>query len=95
MTDPSLAEPNESAARSSPGPIASLQALRAVLWRILEAGGLFIGLIVLVYLLLGTGSGPFVEGVISNIGTFVAAVTPQALIGVAIVVAITQVMGRR
>ena len=60
MTDPSLAEPNESAARSSPGPIASLQALRAVLWRILEAGGLFIGLIVLVYLLLGTGSGPFV-----------------------------------
>jgi len=95
MTDPSLAEPNTSAARSSPGFTASLQALRNVLWRILEAGGLFIGLIVLVYLLLGTGSGPFVEGVIANIGTLVAAVTPQALIGIAIVVAITQVMGRR
>jgi hypothetical protein len=74
---------------------ASLQSLRAILWRVLEAGGLFIGLIVLVYLLLGAGSGPFVLGVIANLGTLVAAVTPQALIGIAIVVAITQVLGRR
>jgi hypothetical protein len=95
MTDPSLAEPTTSATRSSPGLLASLQNLRAVLWRLLEAGGLFIGLIVLVYLLLGTGSGPFVQGVIANIGTLVAAVTPQALIGVAIVVAVTQIMTRR
>ena len=99
MSDPSLAEPAPSAvqsdARSSPGLIASLLTLRAVLWRVLEAGGLLIGVIVLVHLLLGAGSGPFVEGVIANIGTLVAAVTPQALIGVAIVVAITQIMGRR
>ena len=61
----------------------------------MEAGGLFIGLIVLIYLLLGAGSGPFVLGVIDNIGALVAAVTPQALIGIAIVVAITQGLGRR
>ena len=96
MTDPSLAEPDASAApRSSPGLDTSLHRLRAALWRVLEAGGLFIGLIVLVYLLLGTGSGPFVLGVIANIGALVAIVTPQALIGIAIVVAITQVIGRR
>jgi len=95
MKGPSLAEPAVSAARSSPGVIASLQTLRAFLWRVLEAGGLFIGLIVLVYLLLGAGSGPFVLGVVANIGALVVAVTPQALIGIAIVVAITQVMGRR
>lgn len=95
MTDPSLAEPAPSAARSSPGVIASLHTLRAVLWRVVEAGGLFIGLIVLIYLLLGAGSGPFVLGVIDNIGALVAAVTPQALIGIAIVVAITQGLGRR
>ena len=99
MSDPSLAEPaqssSRSAPRSSPGVLASLQMLRAVLWRVLEAGGLLVGLIVLVYLLLGAGSGPFVQGVIANIGILVAAVTPQALIGVAIVVAITQVMARR
>lgn len=95
MTDPSLAEPDPSAARSSPGVTASLQALRVFLWRVLEAGGLFIGLIVLVYLLLGAESGPFVLGVIANIGTLVAALTPQALIGLAIVVAITQGIRRR
>jgi hypothetical protein len=74
---------------------ASLHGLRAFLWRVLEAGGLFIGLIVLVYLLLGAESGPFVLGVIANIGTLVAAVTPQALVGLAIVIAMTQVLGRR
>jgi hypothetical protein len=95
MSDLSPAAPNDATPRPSPGMLDRLLILRALLWRILEAGGLFIGLIVLVYLLLGTGSGPFVQGVIANIGTLVTAVTPQALIGVAIVVAITQVMGRR
>ena len=91
MSDPSPAVP---APVPSPA-IARLQLVREILWRVLEAGFLLIGLVVLVYLLLGTGSGAFVQGVIANLGEVVSALTPQTVIGVAIVVAITNVLQRR
>lgn len=69
--------------------------LRDLVWLVLEAGLLLIGLIVLVYLLLGTGSGAFVQGVIANIAALVAALTPQALVGVAIVLAMVRLVERR
>jgi hypothetical protein len=90
----SLPSPAEQAEKTD-GLLGLMSGLRDFAWKILEAGFLLIGLIILVYLLLGTGSGAFVEGVIANLGALVAAVTPQALIGVAIVVAITQILKRR
>lgn len=75
--------------------LARLIRLRDLVWLVLEAGLLLIGLIVLVYLLLGTGSGAFVQGVIANIAALVAAVTPQALVGVAIVLAVVRIAERR
>lgn len=77
------------------GLLARLIRLRDLVWLVLEAGLLLIGLIVLVYLLLGTGSGAFVQGVIANIAALVAAVTPQALVGVAIVLAVVRIAERR
>jgi hypothetical protein len=91
MTDPSPAETRDPSSRIA----AHVVTLLALMWRVLEAGLLLIGLIVLVYLLLGTGSGAFVQGVIANIQSLVAAVTPQALIGVAIVLAIIHLARRR
>jgi len=75
--------------------IARIDWLKGLVWRVLEAGFLLIGVIVLIYLLLGAGSGPFVLGVIDNLSAMVAALTPQALIGLAIVVAITAILQRR
>lgn len=73
----------------------ALDRLRVLAWRVIEGGALLIGVIVLVYLLLGAGSGPFVLGVIANLAALVAALTPQAIVGVAIVVAVTQLIRRR
>ena len=50
-----------------------------------KAGFSLVGLIILVYLLLGEDSGPYVVSVITNISLFVSAVTSQALIAFAIV----------
>ena len=95
MTDPSPAAVRDPASQVA-GPIADrILTLVALMWCVLEAGCLLIGLIILVYLLLGTGSGAFVQGVIGNLQVLIAAVTPQALIGLAIVVAITRILGPR
>ena len=91
MTAPSPAETGSLSSRL----LARLDWLRQLAWQVLEAGFLLIGLIVLVYLLLGTGSGTFALGVIDNLTALVTALTPQALIGVAIVVAATRIYGRR
>jgi hypothetical protein len=72
-----------------------LRLVTDLIWQVLEAGFLLIGAIVLVYLLLGAGSGAFVLGVVANLTALVTALTPQTFIGVAIVVAIAQVLGRR
>ena len=50
-----------------------------------KTGLSLVGLIILVYLLLGEGSGPYVVSVITNISLFVSAVTPQALIAFVVV----------
>ena len=50
-----------------------------------KTGFSLVGLIILVYLLLGEDSGPYVVSVITNISLFVSAVTSQALIAFVIV----------
>jgi hypothetical protein len=42
----------------------------------------------MIYLLLGEASGPIVIGVVANVALFVSAVTPQALIGAALIIGV-------
>jgi len=59
--------------------------LRSVLLRGAESMGLVLVVLILVYLLLGAASGDYVISVMVNISLFISAVTPQAIIGSAIV----------
>ena len=63
-----------------------LAQLRSVLLRGAELMGLVLVVLILVYLLLGEASGDYVISVVTNISLFTSAVTPQAIIGVALVV---------
>ena len=63
-----------------------LAQLRSVLLRGAEVMGLVLVVLILVYLLLGEASGDYVISVMTNISLFISAVTPQAIIGVALVV---------
>ena len=62
--------------------------IRSLLLRGAEGLGLLLAVLVLTYLLLGEDSGDYVIGVVTNISLFVSAVTPQAIVGVAIVVGV-------
>ena len=66
--------------------ITTLGTLKALLLRITEVLGLFVALIVLVYLLMGEASGPFIIGVVTNVILLVGAVTPQTLVASALVI---------
>jgi hypothetical protein len=58
---------------------------KTMLFRICEILALLVGLLILVYLLLGEASGTYVIGVVTNVSLFVSAVTPQSLIGIALI----------
>ena len=58
---------------------------KTMLFRICEILALLVGLLILVYLLLGEDSGSYVIGVVTNVSLFVSAVTPKSLIGIALV----------
>jgi|TARA_B110000090_G_scaffold87297_1_gene99157 hypothetical protein len=60
--------------------------LRLWLFRSSEILGLITVLFILIYLLLGEDSGDYIISVMANVSLFVSAVTPEAIIGVAIVV---------
>ena len=62
--------------------------IRSLLLRGAEGLGLVLAVLVLTYLLLGEDSGDYVISVVTNISLFVSAVTPQAIVGVAIVVGV-------
>ena len=62
--------------------------IRSLLLRGAEGLGLLLAVLVLTYLLLGEDSGNYVISVVTNISLFVSAVTPQAIVGVAIVVGV-------
>ena len=63
-----------------------LAQLRSVLLRSAELMGLVLVVLILVYLLLGEASGDYVISVMTNFSLFISAVTPQAIIGVALVI---------
>ena len=65
-----------------------LTQIRSLLLRGAEGLGLILVVLVLTYLLLGEDSGDYVISVVTNVSLFVSAVTPQAIVGVAIVVGV-------
>ena len=65
-----------------------LAQIRSLLLRGAEGLGLILVILVLIYLLLGEDSGDYIISVVTNVSLFVSAVTPQAIVGVAIVVGV-------
>ena len=72
-----------------------LAQLRSVLLRSAELMGLVLVVLILVYLLLGEASGDYVISVMTNISLFISAVTPQAIIGVALVVGAVSYLSKK
>lgn len=65
--------------------MAWLDRITRLFLRVIEAGAVLVLLIVLVYILLGADAGPYVVSVIGNLQALVAALSPQAVVGVAVV----------
>ena len=72
----------------------TLASATSLFLRVTEAGFAFVGFIVLVYILLGADAGPYVSSVIANLMALIAAATPQALVGIAIVLALLHLARR-
>lgn len=72
-----------------------LTSLKALLLRVSEVLGLFITLIVMIYLLMGEASGAFVIDVVTNLSLLIYAISPQTLIAIALVIAVFIVMKSR
>jgi len=68
--------------------------LRSWLLHASELMGLVLVVLVLVYLLLGEASGDYVVSVVTNVSLLVSAVTPQAIIGVALIAAVVAYLRR-
>ena len=68
--------------------IKHIQSYVDLLVPMVRAGILSVLVIVLVYLLLGEQSGDYVTSVVSNVGKLVKIASTEAIIGIAIVIAI-------
>ena len=66
--------------------IKRINSFSVFLLELAKAGVLIVGIIVLVFLLLGDGSGPYVKSVILNIGELITIVTSETIIGIALLV---------
>ena len=65
--------------------IDNLRSFSTFVLELSRAGILIVLLIVLVFLLLGDGSGPYVKSVILNIGELISIITSEAIIGIAVI----------
>mgnify|MGYP001307167833 FL=1 len=65
--------------------IQNLQSFSSLIWELSRAGILIVLIIVLVFLLLGDGSGPYVRSVVLNVGELVSIISSEAIIGIALV----------
>ena len=72
-----------------------LESSKRYLREFVEIGFLALLAIILVYLMLGAGSGDFVTGVADNVAKFVTAITAPGLIGIAIIIAIVYLIAPR
>ena len=66
--------------------IQNLQTFSSLIWELSRAGILIVLVIVLVFLLLGDGSGPYVRSVVLNVGELVSIISSEAIIGIALVI---------
>ncbi|MDB2459834.1 MAG: hypothetical protein MUQ74_09090 [Planktomarina temperata] len=71
-----------------------LTQLRSWLLRAAELMSLVLVVLILVYLLLGQASGDYVVSVMTNVSLLISAVTPQAIIGVALIAAVVAYLRR-
>ena len=71
-----------------------LTQLRSWLLRAAELMSLVLVVLILVYLLLGEASGDYVDSVMTNVSLLISAVTPQAIIGVALIAAVVAYLRR-
>ena len=62
--------------------------------RAAELMSLVLVVLILVYLLLGEASGDYVVSVMTNVSLLISAVTPQAIIGVALIAAVVAYLRR-
>ena len=65
--------------------VSNLRSFSSFVWELSKAGTLIILIIILVFILLGDGSGPYVRSVILNIGELISIITSEAIIGISIV----------
>ena len=65
--------------------IQNLRSFSSLVWELSKAGALIVLIIVLVFLLLGDGSGPYVRSVVLNVGELVSIISSEAIIGIALV----------
>ena len=68
---------------------------KVILWEFVELGFVTILAIMLIYLILGQGSGVFVTSVVDNVTKFASGVPTQSLIGLALVLAFIYLMINR
>ena len=68
--------------------------LRSWLLRAVELLALVLVVLVLLYLLLGEASGNYVVSVVTNVSLLISAVTPQAIIGLALIAAVVAYLRR-
>jgi len=69
--------------------------LRSLFYQVTETGFALVAFIVLVYLLLGEDSGAYVISVIANLTLLIGAITPEALIGIAVAAALLYLVRKR
>ena len=65
--------------------IQNLRSFSSPVWELSKAGTLIVLVIVIVFLLLGDGSGPYVRSVVLNVGELVSIISSEAIIGIALV----------
>ena len=65
--------------------VSNLRSFSSFVWELSKAGTLIVLIIVLVFILLGDGSGPYVRSVILNIGELISIITSEAVIGISVI----------
>jgi hypothetical protein len=72
-----------------------LERTRRALWLFVELGFLTILSVILIYLILGDGSGVFVKSVADNVMKFAGGVPTPSLIGIGVIVAMIYLVMQR
>jgi len=72
-----------------------LDSARRYLWAFVELGFLAVLAIILIYLLLGDGSGTFVVSVAGNVTKFATEIPTASLLGIGVILAIVYLVAQR